>query len=113
MSEMIKMNSEGYRVPSESQSNVQVMRRWFKDNGCNFDLKPRCEPLKTPVRVEVSIENVKYGEDGGEQFQVRIYDPQDGSGSEDVYRPALIMYHGGGWVLGDPTADEGEQNVPN
>ncbi|KIW23823.1 uncharacterized protein PV07_11993 [Cladophialophora immunda] len=100
------MNSEGHRVPSESQSNVQFMRRWFKDNARKADLRPRCEPLKTPVAVEVSLENVKYGQGGGEQFQVRVYEPQDGSQSEGINRPALIMYHGGGWVLGDPTADE-------
>jgi acetyl esterase/lipase len=106
---MVKMNSEGHRVPSESQSDVQVMRRWFKNNARKIDLRPRCHPLKTPVPVNVGDVNVKYGDGGKEKFMVRVYDPQDGSGSEGVLRPALIMYHGGGWVLGDATADEGKQ----
>lgn len=104
---MIKMNNEGYRVPLESQSDIQAMRSWFKNN--KFDLRPRCQPSKAPVPVNVGNINAKNGDGEEEKFMIRVYEPQDGSRPEGILRPALIVYHGGGWVLGDPTADEGKQ----
>jgi len=103
------MSNEGHRVPVESQSDIQVMRAWFKNNASEFDHRPRCQPLKTLVPVDVGNVDAKSVDGQQEKFQVRVYDPQDGSGSTGALRPALIMYHGGGWVLGDATADEGEE----
>jgi acetyl esterase/lipase len=54
--------------------------------------------------VEVKTSNIaaSYEEDGN--FGIRVFEPQN---QTDEARPAVVMYHGGGWSHGDPTNDDG------
>jgi acetyl esterase/lipase len=93
-----------------SHFDVHAMRNWFKHDAWKIDSKPRCASSKMPVAVKVSNVQVTYGDERKDVFEMRVYDPQDGSesASSGVLRPGLIMIHGGGWVSGTPAADDRE-----
>jgi hypothetical protein len=87
------------------------MRKWLAE----VYLRLRAEPQTTRVRTRtpVAVKNVPitYGSDNN--FSVRIYDPTPDTGKESSLRPALLMFHGGGWVHGFPEVDEGEHKPSN
>lgn len=84
-----------------------VARKWVDEVVMNFPRGPPAECRRRPL-ADVSIKDclVKYGVDG--EFRVRVYDPVTAAS----IRPALIMYHGGGWIHGYPEVDEGT-HMPN
>ena len=41
-------------------------------------------------------------------FGIRVYEPStEGAEPNARNRPAILMYHGGGWIHGNPQGDEG------
>lgn len=79
------------------------MRKWLTEEYITW---PKTIPVEARSReiCKIHIQNVPVTYEDGNQFAVRVYDPEIKDSSP---RPALIMYHGGGWVHGFPEVDEG------
>jgi acetyl esterase/lipase len=79
------------------------MRKWLAEE---YMTLPRTPPTEARSRSTANIHTetipTSYGD--GNQFSVRVYNP---TADDDGLRPALIMYHGGGWIHGFPEVDEG------
>ena len=92
-----------------SGTDVQGMRKWVKEVFAEgllpayrdkFEIKlrrPRQNVQKRSIFVHCS--------DGSGDFEMWAYEPAAKSTSP---RPAILMFHGGGWIHGDPSADDGQ-----
>ena len=89
--------------------DVQAMRKWVKDvflGGAltefreKFDIKLR----RPKQKIKKEIVSIKTS-DGSGTFDLWIYTPATG-GTGGKPRPAILMFHGGGWIHGDPSGDE-------
>lgn len=77
----------------------------------NFPRGPPADCRRRPL-AEIDIKNVfiNYGTD--DNFRVRVYVPLvEDAQSHISGKPALIMYHGGGWIHGYPEVDEGKKHI--
>lgn len=61
-----------------------------------------------PVDIHnLSIPCAKRGD--GSSFGVRVYNPRmEPEEQNSRPRPAILMFHGGGWIHGRPEGDDGE-----
>ncbi|EXJ76589.1 uncharacterized protein A1O5_01097 [Cladophialophora psammophila CBS 110553] len=100
LTEMVKMDIRWDKIPDES--DIIAMREWSQVGYHEYNRVPQCKATRSSVPVETQSVPVQYGEDG--KFNIRIYDPIDSQAKN--LRPALVMFHGGGWVQGSPTSDE-------
>ena len=86
-----------------------AMRKWLAE----VYLKLRAEPQTTRVRsrTPVAVKDVPITYGFENHFAIRIYDPTPDTGKEGCLRPALLMFHGGGWVHGFPAVDDGKHKA--
>ncbi|KAH6668411.1 alpha/beta hydrolase domain-containing protein [Halenospora varia] len=80
-----------------------AMRQWLADVYTKFPSEPQVKRIRTKADVKIANVSISYGNGNG--FSVRIYDPSSEDGQKQ--RPALLMFHGGGWIHGVPQMDEG------
>lgn len=95
------MNIRWEEIPREG-GEVDAWRKWDRTEYFTYNRDVQCKRRRTSVEVKASNISASYGEDG--TFGVRVFEPQN---QTKEMRPALVMYHGGGWSHGDPTNDEG------
>jgi acetyl esterase/lipase len=90
-----------------NEADVPAARQWLEDVVMNLPRGPPATAFRRPV-AELKIENaiVMYSED--QSFRIRIYSPTSPNQGK---RPALVLYHGGGWVHGYPEVDEGTVSI--
>ncbi len=93
-------------VASIDPTDHIAMRQWLKDEFMGIPKAPQIKPTRTPVPILVKDVPITY--DGDNHFSIRVYDPANEGKSALRLRPALIMYHGGGWIHGFPAVDEGK-----
>ncbi|KIX04739.1 uncharacterized protein Z518_05609 [Rhinocladiella mackenziei CBS 650.93] len=98
--ELGRLNINWNKIPPGT--DVERMRHWISTD---YTAIPKTSFLHRHIRERVPIEQqdvkVCYGETF--DFTMRIYTPLRGRCQP---RPAVIMYHGGGWIHGDATSDE-------
>jgi len=83
------------------------MRQRVRDVHLRLPREPRSKRILPSVPI--SIRNISVVYQDRNEFSVRVYDPAaQNSCNDSGSRPALIMYHGGGWTHGLPEMDEGE-----
>lgn len=83
-----------------------AMRKWLAEEYIKWPKHiPATARMREPVQIHVQTVPVTYGNDDG-KFSVRVYQPL--TPEDSSCRPALIMYHGGGWNHGSPEVDEGK-----
>lgn len=78
-------------------------REWLRNVYAKLPHEVPTKRVRPRVDVTITDTSVQYGE--GDMFSVRIYDPQ--ADEDSALRPALLMFHGGGWIHGFPAMDEG------
>ena len=73
----------------------------------------RASQAKRRLMIRVPVENVGkvYNRDfqrDGRTIPIRVYEPEAStpSGLRDARHPAIIVYHGGGWVIGNPDSED-------
>ena len=73
----------------------------------------RAGQAKRRLMIRVPVENVGkvYNRDfqrDGRTIPVRVYEPEasTSTGLQDARHPAIIVYHGGGWVIGNPDSED-------
>ncbi|KAJ4531508.1 hypothetical protein HRR80_009470 [Exophiala dermatitidis] len=83
-----------------SPLDFQAWREYDRTEYHNYDREVHCKRTRTKVPVTVTKVLVSYGENN--EFGIHVFEPQH----EDAgARPAVLMYHGGGWSHGDPNID--------
>lgn len=94
--------------------DVPGMRRWvqelFMSEGYNKErARFRSQFPQDLPKVNKSIVTVSPPGEKDENFDLWIYEslPNEQS-SGSTLRPAILMFHGGGWIHGDPIGDEGQ-----
>lgn len=93
-------------------TDVEGMRRWVNESFENREIVERRRNIgfrrrKSKQDVEKTIFSVECSDNSGEGFDLWLYQPSI-SDTEDQksLRPAILMFHGGGWIHGDPSGDE-------
>ncbi|KAF7558988.1 hypothetical protein G7046_g5165 [Stylonectria norvegica] len=91
--------------------DVHAMRKWIKEvflGGALTEFREKCDmKLRRPKQeVKKDVVTIKTS-DGAGSFDLWIYSLAAG-GTEGKPKPAILMFHGGGWIHGDPSGDEGE-----
>ncbi|KAJ4862654.1 alpha/beta hydrolase fold domain-containing protein [Trichoderma breve] len=101
MQELFKLPPS--RIATIHPADHVEMRKWLTEEYITW---PKTPPVEARSRAisKIHIQTVPVTYEDGNQFAVRVYDPEIKDSSP---RPALIMYHGGGWVHGFPEVDEG------
>jgi len=94
------MNIQWDSIPQPA--DVTGWREWDRTEFFTYNRAVQCKPNRSPSLVNARNIRVSYGED--EEFGIRVFEPQE---EFEGSRPAIIMYHGGGWSHDDPTNDEG------
>ncbi|KFG81837.1 alpha/beta hydrolase domain-containing protein [Metarhizium anisopliae] len=91
----------------------KIARKWVDEVIMKFPRGPPADCHRRPL-AKIAIKNVSitYGSDDA-TFRVRVYVPAAEDMQSVPSRPALIMYHGGGWIHGYPEVDEGKAIVIN
>lgn len=89
-------------------ADVYGMRKWINEellNGRLAEHRNSCKIERRRPEVDVLIHDVRVPcmDGSGDSFGMRVYEPQNGS---DASRPVILMYHGGGWIHGDPRGDD-------
>lgn len=77
----------------------------FEEMTAEF-IRSTLTPSPEPHLPAKQIENLLIPVDGA-QIEIRVYTPENHSESSPEFWPALIYYHGGGWVLGTLDAYDG------
>lgn len=91
-----------------SPLDFQAWREYDRTEYHNYDREVHCKRTRTKVPVTVTKVLVSYGENN--EFGIHVFEPQH----EDAgARPAVLMYHGGGWSHGDPNIDAGSLSSLN
>ncbi|KAL7929991.1 alpha/beta-hydrolase [Trichoderma chlorosporum] len=90
------------KVTTIHPADYVEMRKWLAEEYITW---PRAPPTQSRSRAisHIHIETLPVIYENGHQFTVRVYSPTT---ENSKLRPALIMYHGGGWVHGFPEVDE-------
>ena len=84
-------------------------RKWLVDEYMTWPKTvPEIARLRQPVEVQAETIEVTYGNDNC--YAVRVYTPVT---SSMYLRPALLMFHGGGFIHGFPEVDEGTNCLTN
>lgn len=92
-----------------SGTDVEGMRRWVDDTFIKGELaKHRAQhsfQYRRPVRETTKeIVTISPNDDGENAFDLWVYEVPT---QETSSRPAILMFHGGGWIHGNPAGDEG------
>ncbi|KAI7972798.1 hypothetical protein EIK77_003944 [Talaromyces pinophilus] len=97
-----------------SGTDVYAMRNWVKDvltDGplgkyrANLGLNLRRIPAQE-IRKEIFTVSRT---DGNGSYGFWVFEPVSAQvDNQASSRPAILMFHGGGWIHGDPSGDEGE-----
>ncbi|KAG9500647.1 hypothetical protein J7337_009129 [Fusarium musae] len=90
----------GSELPNEA--DVPAARQWLDNVVMNLPRGPPATAFRQPIE-QLKIENVIVTYGGDQSYRVRIYSPISPSQGG---RPALILYHGGGFIHGYPEVDE-------
>lgn len=71
---------------------------------------PKTPKLVHQVRepVEIRIHDVVVNYESQEGFNIRVYEPQTPGREESELYPAVLAYHGGGWIHGYSRLEDGE-----
>lgn len=94
--------------------DVPGMRRWvqelFMSEGYNKErARFRSQFPQDLPKVNKSIVTVSPSGEKDENFDLWIYEsPPNKQSSGSTLRPAILMFHGGGWIHGNPIGDEGQ-----
>lgn len=93
-----------------SGTDVEGMRKWINEvflegdlpkHRANFDFQYR-RPVRKVNKEIISISAF----DDDAKFDLWVYQAENPLGAP---RPAVLMFHGGGWIHGNPAGDEGKQ----
>lgn len=84
------------------------MRRWIQEElleGPLAEHRNNCKIERRRPEVTVLISDIRIAcfDGSGDDFGMRVYEPQI---STDAPKPAILMFHGGGWIHGDPRGDD-------
>jgi acetyl esterase/lipase len=95
-------------------TDVEGMRRWvgevfeneaFLESRRNIDIKRR-RPVQN---IRKTIMPAPCLGDDHQSFDLWIYEPiNETKDAGTQLRPAVLMFHGGGWIHGNPVGDECE-----
>ncbi len=103
------MNIRWEKIPTEG-GDIAAWREFDNTEFFTYNRAVQCSKrIRKDVEVVTSDVSVSYG-DERETFGIRVFDPQDDEVEEGL-RPAVIMYHGGGWSHGSPRNDEGKMST--
>lgn len=91
--------------PPRDIGDQREMRQRVQDIHLRIPREPMSKRIFPPVWI--SVEDIPIVHGNSHAFSVRVYDPAVRSPDNQSLRPALIMYHGGGWTHGLPEMDEG------
>jgi len=83
-----------------SGTDVEGMRKWLLET--RISRKPLARRFRTEVKINYADVEIQY--DGGE-YSLRVHIPEIPPNEALGKRPALIFYHGGGWIHGDAEGD--------
>jgi hypothetical protein len=100
--EMLNMNIRWEKIPMDG-GDIAAWREFDDTEYFTYDRAVQCKRMRQEVEVVAANVSVSYGEK--ETFGIRVFEPQ---GEVEGLRPAIIMYHGGGWSHGSPRNDEGK-----
>lgn len=90
------------------------MRKWVKEVFLDGELaklranadfefrRPRQDVKKEIISIKTT--------DNTEMFDLWVYQPTSATGGS-TSRPAVLMFHGGGWIHGNPGGDESKQLI--
>lgn len=97
-----------------SGTDVEGMRRWVDEVFVTGELaKHRAKfdfEYRRPRReVKKEIITISPLDDGENAFDLWVYEVPSTPEDEVSSRPAILMFHGGGWIHGNPAGDEGNQ----
>ena len=93
-------------------TDVKAMRKWVEAVFTNpeflqYQRTVNIRRGKAVQTITKTIVSIPCSDESGQSFDLWIYEPakvglEDG-GNE---RPAILMFHGGGWIHGNPSGDE-------
>lgn len=81
------------------------MRKWTTETYGNLPKRPLSKRVRSEADIQITTVPITYGIDCS--FSIRIYVPVAPE-AETLSRPALIMFHGGGWMAGSAEGDDGK-----
>lgn len=94
-------------------TDVEGMRHWIEKtllNGPLVEHRNKCKVKRRRDAIPVDIRDISIpcsNSDGDGNFGIRVYEPQiEAQEQTPQTRPAILMFHGGGWIHGDPRGDE-------
>lgn len=108
---MAKIPTDLTKIPSGI--DVVGMRHWINEvflknpvaewrSKCDISRRRPC------ARVNKYDISVPCSDSSQGSFSIRVYEPEfEGEKMNARKRPAVLMYHGGGWIHGTPQGDEG------
>ena len=105
---MTKLPVDFMSVPHGT--DVQGMRRWIEEkllDGALWEHRNNCKIQRRRPEVPVDIQDLQIPctDGSGDHFGIRVYQPRL---ETEQLRPAILMFHGGGWIHGDPRGDDCE-----
>jgi hypothetical protein len=110
--EIAKLPIDLASVPSGL--DVQGMRHWIDNVYLASPLAETRKIVNFPRRrpeVPVATQDVRVpcSDGSNSDFGIRVYKPQILSEEQvSPLRPSILMFHGGGWIHGNPLGDEGQ-----
>ena len=108
---MAKLPTDLTKVPSGT--DVVAMRHWINEVFLKDPIaewRTKCDISRRRARALVNKSNVSVTclDSSQDSFGIRVYEPSiEGAEASTQKRPAMLMYHGGGWIHGTPQGDEG------
>ncbi|KAK9358507.1 alpha/beta hydrolase [Lipomyces starkeyi] len=84
-------------------NDLYAIRDWVQR--CYLPISKTIHAKRVRPEVPVVVEDQRIVYDTDKSFLIRIYSPNRPSAAE-VLRPALLMYHGGGFIHGNPSCDD-------
>ncbi|KIW99742.1 uncharacterized protein Z518_11155 [Rhinocladiella mackenziei CBS 650.93] len=93
-------------------TDVRLMRRWIDEvflRGPLAEYRARINiKRRRPItKVDVQDVSVLCSGTSRESFGIRVYNPRLVERESKIHsRPAVLMFHGGGWIHGNPLGDE-------
>lgn len=91
-------------------TDVPSMRRWIDEvllQGplAEYRAKVNIKQQRSTADVDVYNVSVPCSDSSNNSFGIRVYEP-DLPNSQS--KPAVLMFHGGGWIHGNPLGDESQ-----
>ncbi|TAQ88657.1 hypothetical protein B7494_g3009 [Chlorociboria aeruginascens] len=109
LQEVAKLPVDLADIPSGT--DVQSMRRWIDEvfvNGglaeqrLKFDIRRR----RPKQKIDKTILSIQSSDGSNGSYGLWIYEPHVETECRPNSRPAILMFHGGGWIHGTPIGDE-------